>query len=154
MTDVIPLQPDVYERLAAANAAGAQASGISYEPFTDQQEREIKAEAERSAEVLCRDLPRPEQVNERVHRFLALELVDRHNATTVVERKVIHSLGYLKDRLAFERASRQQQADRIQFVDKPWLVGTKFLVLYAGNPRCVAPIGSAAPIGDSFGHAA
>jgi hypothetical protein len=40
------LDPDVYERLVAANAAGVRASGIPWEAFTDVQEREIDAMAE------------------------------------------------------------------------------------------------------------
>lgn len=75
------------------------------------------------------------QINEPIHRALALELVDKHNAATVVERKVIHSLGYIRDRVVED--SKQQG---LQLVDRPWRVGTKFLVLYAGNPRLVAPI--------------
>ena len=121
-------------------AAGAQASGLVLEPFTDEERAEIEADAQRSAEVLCRDIPRPKQVNETVHRYLALELVDKHNAATVVERNVIQSLGSYKDMLAFKRSSHKQQTAKLQFVDQPWRVGTKFLVLYAGSPRFVAPI--------------
>lgn len=128
------------ERLDAAMTAGAQASGLVLEPFTDEERAEIEADAQRSAEVLCRDIPRPKQVNETVHRYLALELVDKHNAATVVERNVIQSLGSYKDMLAVKRSSHKQQTAKLQFVDQPWRVGTKFLVLYAGSPRFVAPI--------------
>lgn len=136
----IPLQPDVYERLAVANAKGVEKSGLPWAPFTDEDNREIEGDGVRSAEVLCCDLPRPAQFNEQIHRRLALELVDKHMSCTPLERYVIHAMGHVLDLRTFNRSSRKQQADRVHFVDRPWRVGTKFLVLHAHLPRFVTPI--------------
>ncbi len=105
------------ERLAAANAAAG------WGPFTPDEQRQIDRDATTSADVLFYDLARPPQLNAKIHRALALELIE-HHIDKGQYRKVIQPLSGM---LAFQRAYRKQQTTDKQYViDYPWEAGTKF----------------------------
>jgi hypothetical protein len=121
------------ERLAAANAAAAKVSQT--EPFTPtpEEQRQIDEDARRSADVMFYDLPRPSQVNARVHQGLARELIEKHYQKPTQERAVIYAVTNVAD------LTRRLNGGP-DFVDSPFEIGTKFRVLYGGNPRCIVPI--------------
>lgn len=116
-------------------------AGIPHEP-TEAEQRRIDLDAEKSVDVLCADLPRPPQVNEKILRAIALENIERYRNLTAEERQVLTPHGGHQDVLDFQKAYRKKRIKVPQLIDDPWTVGTKILVLYAGSPRVVVPIDS------------
>lgn len=89
-------------------------------PTAVEQDR-IDADAQRSAEVLFRDVCRPALAHRNIARALCRELIAKH-------------LSYPP---RFRLAKRQVlDMDRTP-PDDPWVVGTKFLVVYSGAPQFV-----------------
>lgn len=108
--------------------------------FTAVEQHQINLDALRSAEVLFRDLPRPPQVNEHIHRAVALEQIERFWSLTPDERQVVTPLGTYTDALDFAKAYRKRRIEAPQLIDDPSVIGAKYLILYGGNPRVVVPV--------------
>lgn len=88
---------------------------------TPGQQVQIDADARRSVEVLFRDLPRPPLAHRNVARKLWAELIDKHRAYPAELRLPVRQV------LDMDRTRP----------DDPWVIGTKFLVIYSGAPQYV-----------------